>query len=251
AVKTGEIYAFYSDTRRLGINTWTPRPPESLTVALSKELDKYDQLCDIMESQLLHAVAVLQRDLNREEARMKAEADLLAAAEAAKTAAAQHSPPDVDMAPAPALAAESVSSIQSTPLASPSIHTTPSARRPSTISFSSLNRPQFAQKLDLSAAALHFSPDEIDGRPPSPVTLAPKSARPSSAGNDFSPEFMASSMLSEQPSGSNRPVDIDLTLDDVPTMESSGLGSSADRPIELDLDIDMTAMSNIDLFGDT
>jgi hypothetical protein len=196
-------------------------------------------------------MAVLQRDLNHEGERLKAEAQAQAAAEAAKAAAVEPSPsPDVEMVPIAVPARETTPSIQSTPLTSPSINPA-SARRQSTISFSSLNRPQFAQKLDLSAAALHFSPDEIAGRPASPVTLAPKSARLLVA-NEFPPDFMA--VLAEQASTSNRPVDIDLTLDDVPSMGNVALGSSADQPIELDLDIDMagdmSAMPTMDLFGE-
>lgn len=126
------------------------------------------------------------------------------------------------------------------------------ARRQSTISLSSLNRPQFPHKLDLSSAALRINPTELahlGGGLPSPVTLAPKSGR-LTATSEFPPDFMAALAASDL---AGRPVDIDLTM----LQEEAGgtahvgldstLGSSADRPIELDLegmDIDMT---NVDV----
>ena len=88
----------------------------------------------------------------------------------------------------------------SPPLSAGGVNQT-TGRRPSTISLSSLNRPQFAHKLDLSESTLRFSQDTLSaaaaagidpatlvsmGRPPSPVTLAPKSARALELG----PEFM-------------------------------------------------------------
>lgn len=126
--------------------------------------------------------------------------------------------------------------------------TTPAARRQSTISLSSLNRPQFPHKLDLSAAALRINPEEIQSGLASPVTLAPKSGR-ITATNEYPPDLFAaihSSMSNGPvPDPSNRPVDIDLTLDSDPPQTQVGLGNSADKPIELDLDIDMA-----DLFSD-
>ena len=124
---------------------------------------------------------------------------------------------------------------------------------------SSLNRPQFPHKLDLSSAALRINPAELaqglGGNLPSPVTLAPKSGRPT-ATSEFPPDFMAALAASEM---GNRPVEIDLTM--LPEEASTSahvsldttLGSSADRPIELDLegmDIDMTNVEGVALFGD-
>jgi hypothetical protein len=138
------------------------------------------------------------------------------------------------------------------------------ARRQSTISLSSLNRPQFPHKLDLSSAALRINPAELAqglGGLPSPVTLAPKSGR-ATATSEFPPDFMAALAASEM---ATRPVDIDLTMlpEEGPATAHVGLdatlGSSADRPIELDLegmDIDMTSVDvtvGVDvktLFGD-
>lgn len=127
------------------------------------------------------------------------------------------------------------------------------ARRQSTISLSSLSRPQFPHKLDLSSETLRITPGELaqglGGGLPSPVTLAPKSGR-ATATNEF-PDFMAALAAPDI----TRPVDIDLTMlpEEGPTTTHVGLdpslGSSADRPIELDLegmDIDM----DVSLFGD-
>lgn len=132
---------------------------------------------------------------------------------------------------------------------------TPAARRQSTISLSSLNRPQFPHKLDLSAAALRINPEEIQSGLASPVTLAPKSGR-ITATNEYPPDLFAaihSASMSNNPvpdpsnDVSNRPVDIDLTLDADPPQTQTGLGSSADKPIELDLDMDIDMA---DLFSD-
>jgi hypothetical protein len=128
------------------------------------------------------------------------------------------------------------------------------ARRQSTISLSSLSRPQVPHKLDLSSDALRINAAELaqglGGGLPSPVTLAPKSGRPT-ATSEFSPDFMAALAATQ-------PVDIDLTMmsEGGPTTAHVGLdpalGSSADRPIELDLegmDIDMTDV-HASLFGE-
>jgi hypothetical protein len=138
------------------------------------------------------------------------------------------------------------------------------ARRRSTISLSSLNRPQFPHKLDLTDA-LRISPGEfaqgLSGGLRSPVTLAPKSGR-TTATSEFSPDFMAALAASEMAA---RQVDIDLTM--LPEEASTAahvsldpsLGSSADRPIELDLEAMEIDISNVDvgvgvdvktLFGD-
>ncbi|OBZ78993.1 hypothetical protein A0H81_00304 [Grifola frondosa] len=74
-IKTGQVYGFYADVRKLGIEKYGPRPPRALTASLGREIEKYDQLCDAMESHLLRAITVLQRDLSREEKRIKAEAE--------------------------------------------------------------------------------------------------------------------------------------------------------------------------------
>ena len=127
----------------------------------------------------------------------------------------------------------------------PRLTTITPARRQSTISLSSLSRPAFPHKLDLSASALRIHPDEmIPSGLSSPVTLAPRSARAS-----LPPDLVMAALGD----AANRPVDIDLTLDgdiDMAGPSSDGqvremvpidtsLGSSADKPIELDLDMDM------------
>lgn len=111
-----------------------------------------------------------------------------------------------------------------------------SARRQSTISLSSLQRPPFPHKLDLSAATLRLDPNDPLLQPglSSPVTLAPKSSI-----SKVPPDFTF---------GPSQDVDIDLTMGDnavstAGSVDDSTLGSSADKPIELDFELEM------DLFG--
>ncbi len=128
-------------------------------------------------------------------------------------------------------------------------------RRPSAISISSLQRPAFPLKLDLSSSSLRMSAEEaafLSNGLHSPVTLAPKSARP----HDYPVELMAAFTSDiptapppHQESANNT---IDLTIEtperDVNVNMDGGVGSSADKPIELDLgdmEVDMS-----DLFGD-
>ncbi|TFY80145.1 hypothetical protein EWM64_g3870 [Hericium alpestre] len=266
AVKTGQIYGFYADARRLGINKYAARPPQSLTAALGREVEKYDLLCDAMESHLLRAISVLQRDLELEKARIQAEAEAAALKESTEMRPSTPEAPATsaatsDLTAQPTLLTSSPMGPPAiphpqTPLASPPVATpVTSARRPSTISLSTLNRPQFPHKLDLSAAALRINPEEISQGLASPVTLAPKSGR-NTAASEFPPhDFMAALASSDVPA--NRPVDIDLTS--LPDSESGApqssndpaLGSSADKPIELDLDSMDIDMSNVqDLFSD-
>ncbi|RPD58449.1 hypothetical protein L227DRAFT_550749 [Lentinus tigrinus ALCF2SS1-6] len=242
-VKTGQVYGFYTDVKRLGIQQYAPRPPRSLMSSLGREIVKYDQLCDAMESHLLRAITVLQRDLAREEQRIKAEEEAAAAAAAAArasspTAASVTTPP---ASPTPSTQTD----VPMDGTMRPRLTTITPARRQSTISLSSLSRPAFPHKLDLSASALRIHPDEmIPSGLSSPVTLAPRSARAS-----LPPDLVMAALGD----AANRPVDIDLTLDvdmDMAGPSNDGqvremvpldptLGNSADKPIELDLDMDM------------
>jgi hypothetical protein len=71
-VKTSQVHAFFADTKRLwvdlmflavelpkphhihsGIQNFVTRPPHTLTDALCREIEKYDQICDLMEAQLV------------------------------------------------------------------------------------------------------------------------------------------------------------------------------------------------------
>jgi hypothetical protein len=126
-------------------------------------------------------------------------------------------------------------------------------RRQSAISLSSLNRSALPPKLDLSSSSMRISAEEAalfpKGLVPSPVSLAPKSARPSATADiDLMAAFASAAAAN---AGSQR-VDIDLT-DSPPAMRAAdpSLGSSADKPIELDLDnIDMEMSDMTNLFGD-
>jgi hypothetical protein len=173
----------------------------------------------------------LKRDLEREQQRLKAEEEA-AAAEAAKAAAPQHSPtfsPTIE------------SSDPMAPPSGPKGSSLP-VRRQSTVSISSLQRPAFPHKLDLSSPALRLNPESLTlpSGLASPVMLAPKSSV-----SQLAPSF---------PFTGPGDVTIDLTLDDdvgvgmpqsAPQNIDSALGNSVDKPIELlDIDVDM------DIFGD-
>lgn len=115
-------------------------------------------------------------------------------------------------------------------------------RRPSAISISSLQRPSLPLKLDLSSSSTRIASEEGSGMYSSglasPVTLAPKSARPIGP-NGFPEEFMAV-------------IDLTLAENDGHQIKNSmdpTAGDSSDKPIELDLDMDMD-MSMNGLFSD-
>ncbi|KAI0809282.1 hypothetical protein BC629DRAFT_1590343 [Irpex lacteus] len=231
-IKTGQILRFYNDTQKLRIHRHAPYPPRAVTASLGRELEKYDQLCDAMQTQLDRAIKVLQRDLEREKNRIKAEEEAKAA-EAAKAAAAAAPPP---FSPA----TESSEPLSAVSSKAPSSLT---GRRQSTISLSSLQRPAFPHKLDLSATALRLNPEDMSmpSGLASPVMLAPKTSIP-----QLAPDF---------PFGPPGDVTIDLTMDDdvsvgmpppsVPNGMDASLGTTADKPIEL-LDIDMELFGGAD-----
>lgn len=125
-------------------------------------------------------------------------------------------------------------------------------RRQSAISLSSLNRSALPPKLDLSSSSMRISAEEValfpKGPIPSPVSLAPKSARPTATADiDLIAAFASAA------AGGQR-VDIDLTEPDSPPTMMTGvdtsLGNTADKPIELDLDAIDMEMSDMNLFGD-
>ncbi|KAF8238410.1 hypothetical protein L208DRAFT_1456920 [Tricholoma matsutake] len=266
AVKTGQIYGFYADARRLGIQKYAPEPPRSLTISLGREVEKYDQLCDSIESRLLRAIAVLQRDLHREE-RHVLEAEKAAAAVASRTRSKSTSlSPTSIRIPLPAAPDSGIAASISAnaPVPTPTNSPTPSStvgpgRRPSAISISSLQRPTLPLKLDLSSTSLRISTDDASlftSGLASPVTLAPRSAR-AVGPNEFPPGFMEAFASSASPL--ERPVDIDLTVsetsrpnsNDMKRSSNANVGSSADKPIELDLDSMDIDMAMTDLFGDS
>jgi hypothetical protein len=117
-------------------------------------------------------------------------------------------------------------------------------RRQSAVALSSLQRPTFPHKLDLSSLRM-IPEDLISSGMTSPITLAPRTARPS----EIPPDLMAA-IASSEAAAASCPVDIDLTLDSDAVVEpppmnlsiDSSLGGSADKPIELDLDIEMTGI---------
>ncbi|KAF8167865.1 hypothetical protein B0H34DRAFT_34400 [Crassisporium funariophilum] len=259
-IRTGQIYGFYADTHKLGIEKYAPSPPRSLTAALGRDIEKYDQLCDSIEAHLLRAISVLQRDLRREEERVKAE-------ERRKNAEMSMLPPPIPQSSSePGLGTSHVlpttEGIPTNPRNSPVLGVSAIVgRRPSAISISSLHRPQFPLKLDLSSTSLRITEEEaamFSKGLASPVTLAPKSAR--LGPNEFSSELLAAFANASVPSDDTHThPDINLNLPEAlhihpeqPSVSGDvGIGDSSDKPIELDLDamdIDMGNMT--DLFGD-
>ncbi|KAH9486701.1 hypothetical protein JR316_0000766 [Psilocybe cubensis] len=237
-VNTAQVYGFYANTRKLGGNANAQSPPRSMTAALGRSVERYDQLCDSIEARIKRAINILERDLRREEERIEAE-------KRRKQTEALMLPPPLPTQPSEQM--EETSSTQATteetgtnPRNSP-VSTLP-GRRPSAISISSLQRP-FPLKLDLSSTSMRISEEEaamFQKGLASPVTLAPKSAR-AMGPNEFPPELMAA--FNEGTSSLNVPHDtIDLTMPDniqpKPQLSSLtvGLGDSSDKPIELDLD---------------
>jgi hypothetical protein len=114
----------------------------------------------------------------------------------------------------------------------------------------SLQRPVLPLKLDLSSASLRMGVEETtifsSSGLHSPITLAPKSARPNDYPNGMLGNFPTNDESSER-------VDIDLTLEDDIDMglnlNPTQLGSSADQPIDID-GIDIDIGMSMDLFGD-
>jgi hypothetical protein len=195
----------------------------------------------------------LKRDLLREEKRLKAE-------ERRKHSDTLMLPPSLPMTfeirPEGSTIQTPIDGTSTYPKDFPILNTI-TARRASAISISSLHRPQFPLKLDLSSSSLRITEEEaamFTKGLASPVTLAPRSAR--LGPNEFPPEFMAafgnSSVSSD---AAPQPSSIDLTLpnplrisqeQDGSTI-NNGVGDSSDKPIELDIDIEMANMT--DLFG--
>ncbi|KIJ45106.1 hypothetical protein M422DRAFT_779031 [Sphaerobolus stellatus SS14] len=254
AFHTGRVFRFYSDTRKERIASRAPYPPSSLSRALGRSLERYDQICDTIETQLQHAISVLERDLEAEKARAEREA-------AAAREASIHVTPSETEHPLTESPTSTHPPAQLPPSGASAISMVP--RRGSTI-LSSLHRPSFPLKLDLSAVALAGGNTDRAGSPmdvhmdlglvtslPSPVTLAPKTAR--ALPNDPSiPDIfgVSTGSLGVDNTGQSDSVSmghgvgmktvvggdvIDLT-DTESSAGLAALGDSADKPIELDFD---------------
>lgn len=157
-------------------------------------------------------------------------------------------------------------------------------RRPSKVSLSTLHRNPFPLKLDLSSASLRLDETALNmssfglgglstlgtmgGGLASPVTLAPKSARPMDPG-EIPPEFLAAlATATSNPSDQevlmqnqdDQRIEIDLTLEDElqnavnMSVLSAASGGSAEQPIDVDMDLDQVGLGvnelATDLFGD-
>ena len=188
----------------------------------------------------LRAIAVLQRDLRREQERLQA--------------ALASQPPSKPTSPV--LGAIIIPTDPLQPSAGMPDQSPLAGRRQSAVALSSLQRPSFPHKLDLSS--LRMNPEDLISLSASgitsPVTLAPRTARPSTTTSEIPPDLMAA-IASSDAAAASRSVDIDLTLDSDPNAGQpqinldidQSLGGSADKPIELDLDIDMEEISG--MFG--
>lgn len=188
---------------------------------------------------------MLQREIRKEQARLKEEEH---------AAAKQIKLGFTVTVPEPATTDSGVLLPQPTPTSSPPTNPPGSSgRRPSVISISSLHRPPFPLKLDLSAPSMRITADEAASlfgtSLASPVTLAPKSARPLAPGE--LPADLVAAFASASSTADPTRVDIDLTVPNpTPGMIIDVVaGSSADKPIELDL-VDGMALDMNDLFGD-
>lgn len=126
-----------------------------------------------------------------------------------------------------------------------------STRRPSAISISSLHRPSLPPKLDLSSSRHTATEESLRTYPSglaSPVTLAPKSARPMGT-NEFQAQFMSAFSNTVDPSV----IDLTILPEDgthhqmKPNIDPT-VGNSSDKPIELDLDMPDMDLSMNDLF---
>lgn len=258
AIAAGKLFQFYSYSRKERIATYSPYPPASTARMLGRSLEKYDQICDTIETRLQHSIAIIQRDVKALKTRLKAEEE----------EAAQRKP--ISSSTTPALLGSPIgqSSILTDSALSNVLPPVLSMqnRRQSAI-LSSLHRPAFPLKLDLSSLSSHTDPSFVTPvdvsvdlgltRAPSPVTLAPKTAK-ALANEPTLDLFMNSShqsipelsMGSDNTASSKLDVPlpdkdvIDLTSDSVPRTQ---LGDSADKPIELDMD---TSYDGMDLFGD-
>ncbi|GJJ13947.1 hypothetical protein Clacol_008204 [Clathrus columnatus] len=262
-VATGKVFQFYSDTRKERVMAYSPYPPISTTRMLGRSLEKYDQTCDTIETRLQYAIAVIQRNINKLKARSAAEASIhrsticSTATYASLTSASEQ-----------AMLTDAPGNV----LLQLGGSTLPMPNRRQSAILSSLHRPGFPSKVDISS--MNMGNPHVDTfttpvnvtvdlgltRAPSPVTLAPKAGRtlPSDPTLDMfiNPAHQTITELSTEAetqvftssSNSTAPIldgsVIDLTSESVPGTQ---LGDSADKPIELDMD---TNYDDMDLFGD-
>ncbi|KZV95599.1 hypothetical protein EXIGLDRAFT_766042 [Exidia glandulosa HHB12029] len=203
-VKSGQMFRFQADATRAKVSQHAAQGPRGAAAELHRSVERYQQAYDSLESHLLRALAVLEHDLEREKTRLESKRE----AERALVA----SPPQMDetqlaLSPATITAQASVSGI--------------AARRPSTVSLSSLHHRAPPLKLDLSSVL-----------PMSPVTLAPRTA---TAAADYTADFLLPPMSGQV---------IDLTLSETAPVHLGPSTGTSDHPIDVD-DVDM----DTDLFG--
>ncbi|KAF8167374.1 hypothetical protein B0H34DRAFT_14241 [Crassisporium funariophilum] len=159
-IRTGQIYGFHADTHKLGIQNYAPSPPQSLTAALGRDIEIYDQLCDSIEAQLFRAIGVLQRDLRREEERVEAEERRKNVEESMLPPAMPQSSSQLGLGMSYDL--PTTEGILTNPRNSPILGVSAIVGRcPSAISISSLHRSQFPPDIDLNLSeAMHIHPEQ-------------------------------------------------------------------------------------------
>lgn len=225
ALKAAEIVRYQTDMKQLQrVNGQVAPVPKHLLGAFRQDTERLDQVCDVMEAQILRLISVLVREINRQKAKAAEEAaaklalerEQAAAAAAAaaasmansnevgktETVKAEHmdldtqpdgrQPSDTEKMPPPpepnsSLApprvpstAPSVVSLSNLPSSSPDLSEAAATEQATKARLAR----GFNLKLDLSASNLRSSfpgpvPNTAAPDPPaSPVTLAPKSAKP-------------------------------------------------------------------------
>jgi hypothetical protein len=230
-VIVGDIYKHTAYAQKaLAIEAIAPRgitPPASKTQRIASEIQQYDQICDILESHLTHALAIIRRDVVRERARVEAETR---AQELKKADEAMN----VDTSVTESATDDSALGVGA------------AGRRSS--SFALPTKPSKANviplKLDLSPETLNDIPTEL--LPSSPVTLAPRTARPRtdtlqtpiSSMEPLIPDLL--SVLAAQNEGFGAPPQpSDVPVIDL-TMDNSSDDGGQKAPIDLTIDMLMS-----------
>ncbi|KDQ17690.1 hypothetical protein BOTBODRAFT_580503 [Botryobasidium botryosum FD-172 SS1] len=173
-VKMGAVMRFYAEVKHEKIERHVSRIPQKLTNELGREVEQFDQICGAIEAQLLHALAILSRDLKRERAKL---APTAAPSEANSMDMDSNSPtteggggPNTqetmnDLSQSTLVESRRPSATLLTP------HTPPKGKGATTL------------KLDLSIDTLRGA---LRDPVASPVTLAPRTARPRNEPNHLS-----------------------------------------------------------------
>ncbi|KAF8341273.1 uncharacterized protein EI90DRAFT_3150438 [Cantharellus anzutake] len=274
---TARIIKYYSTLRLLRTDAVSSRLPDSLAMTLRSQLDQYDRLCDIVETKIKYLIAVTKRDL------VHTQSDIIQWIPSPTGAAAKNEPfADVgivdlssdsedDIPLASKTAPQSQRGSQSGPagISLSSLHTSPLGEKaidvtleaPSIASGQPIplgQKPGLSLRLDLSADALlgpHLA-SYGSQRPPSPVTLAPRTSKL------LTDSSLTSSIFNFPPNlPQPRPEGLPEILSAIATHsqlqhELIGNGSSAppltqsSNPEPVNLPMNSSEQMDIDLFGE-